>query len=546
MGAPQSFVKTQQPDMPFIVTDDYLVDLTGGQACLTLRSSPSAAHRGCFLEVEVHARQGPHAPKTLLASSQCDIQGHSPIALVLDIRDGRLSMALPQDIRSGQQWRHVDSLPDNEDGTLVMDLVLRYKADSSIAFSRAVGVYTSTEALAGCRKRQNALLHDAKSTRQLARPWFVWPKHTHVHVATVSFQEGDAVSSFVLGVAKLLANNGVPCTLYAAHCDLGLRGLIKPPEFLLATVQEQDVLFQNYSIYDPFMPALSALPCKKILYYHGITPPALIRSYRPQLALECEKGYEQMSLVPSFPKLMANSLVSSCVLAEALRDGTEEPTDSCGSERDPAESITVCPPLIGIDHIAGAGSKPVDVPLPPVRLLYVGRIVPHKKIEDLLALFHEYHRLEADSCLLLVGRPEFPEYADRLNRLVASEFPHLTSKVHWCGHVPQERLNGMYASASAFVTMTEHEGFCVPLVEAMAFDVPVFAFAEPAVTETLGGAGFLYASKDFPSIAAEMRRVLGDEAQRETMLAAQRRRVRQIAREADGHHVWQALEEVLD
>jgi glycosyltransferase involved in cell wall biosynthesis len=207
--------------------------------------------------------------------------------------------------------------------------------------------------------------------------------------------------------------------------------------------------------------------------------------------------------------------------------------------------VSVCPPVVGMLRLRETAPEPLDLQLPSVRLLYVGRIAPHKKVEDLLALFHEYQRREPDSCLFLVGAPGEPAYVDQLAALLMGTYAHLGSRVYRLGRVSNGFLRSLYENASAFLTMSEHEGFCVPLVEAMIFEVPVFAFAEPAVTETLGNAGRLFEVKDFPTMAAEIHRVLHDDMEREAMLAAQQRRLAYLQREADGHHIWKALEEAL-
>ena len=459
--------------------------------------------------------------------------------------DHGLTVSFPYYAGATEQWVNEAMLSRCDDEMLVLRVVLRYKTDHEIAFDRDFCVYTSDEALGRSRQGQDALLNEGASAQHAALAWYDWPEDTHVHLVTVSLQSFDAVSSFVLGVCKLLMRSGTPCSLYANFCNARLRGLIKPPELLFSSVRPHDVLFFNYSIYDPYLPALSALNCRKVLYYHGITPPSLIRAYSPELALACERGYDQMSFVPCFQKLMANSATSARVLTDALNQHGEGSQCTSPDEKHPAKEISVCPPVIGLRAFAEIALEPSDLSLPRVRLLYVGRIVPHKKIEDLLALFHEFHQREPDSCLLLAGRSALPHYDDYLVKLVAGRFSHLKSRVHRLGQVSQGALKSLYSLATAFVTMSEHEGFCVPLVEAMGFDVPVFAFAEPAITETLGQGGRVFSSKDLPAMAAEIHRVIHDDAERESIVAAQRKRVRQIEREADGSRVWEALEEVL-
>jgi glycosyltransferase involved in cell wall biosynthesis len=242
---------------------------------------------------------------------------------------------------------------------------------------------------------------------------------------------------------------------------------------------------------------------------------------------------------------MANSAVSARVMAAAENDINRRERGGAFDIDSRLRKISICPPMVGTDRFSGARTCPLQLPLKPVRLLHVGRLVPHKRIEDVIALFHEYNRLEPESCLLLVGNDSSKGYPDYLRDIVSTRFPHLQSNIHFLGEVPQAILKSAYNEASAFLTMSEHEGFCLPLVEAMSFGLPIFAYAEPAVMETLGGSGKVFQSKDFPVMAAEIHRVLHDPSEREHMIVRQRGRLEEIAAQADGRCIWMAMREVL-
>ena len=157
-------------------------------------------------------------------------------------------------------------------------------------------------------------------------------------------------------------------------------------------------------------------------------------------------------------------------------------------------------------------------------ILFVGRMIPNKKIDDLIRIFHAYKtRCNPRSRLLLVGSyGGFDLYFAMLQQLVARL---RVPDVFFMGHVSNEELSAFYDVADLFLCASEHEGFCVPLVEAMAADVPILAYAAGAVPETLGGAGLLFAPKDL-EVAAEMLGMLVyDRALRAQVLAGQRRRL---------------------
>ena len=160
-----------------------------------------------------------------------------------------------------------------------------------------------------------------------------------------------------------------------------------------------------------------------------------------------------------------------------------------------------------LELAANGGSKPAPHAAGQfdderTNVLFVGRMIPNKRIENVIRSFHAYQqRFNPRSRLLLVGsHGGFEKYLTMLHQLVATLG---VSDVHFSGHVSNEELTAYYEAADVFLCASEHEGFCVPLVEAMAADVPVLAYAAGAVPETLGGAGLLFAPKDL-EVAAEM------------------------------------------
>ena len=139
----------------------------------------------------------------------------------------------------------------------------------------------------------------------------------------------------------------------------------------------------------------------------------------------------------------------------------------------------------------------------------MGRIAPHKRVEDLFALFEFYHELDPDSACSSSERSAFEGYR-RIPAVLAAQrnTPPLRDLIHFRETVSDGQLKTLYQSSSAFVTMSEHEGFCVPVVEAMTFDIPVFAFAERGRAGNVGRSGRVFYSKEFDAIAADLRSVL--------------------------------------
>ena len=163
-------------------------------------------------------------------------------------------------------------------------------------------------------------------------------------------------------------------------------------------------------------------------------------------------------------------------------------------------------------------------------VLFVGRLAPNKRHEDLIRLASYWKRfVSPDLRLLLVGKlPRRREYFDALQALLYEE-GFTPWEVVFTGHVDHGDLLACYAAADVFVSMSEHEGFGVPLVEAMLMDVPVLAYRAGAVPDTLGGAGLQFTEKRIGEVAEIAHRLATDDALRTSVLAGQRRRLAAFA-----------------
>jgi L-malate glycosyltransferase len=141
--------------------------------------------------------------------------------------------------------------------------------------------------------------------------------------------------------------------------------------------------------------------------------------------------------------------------------------------------------------------------------MFVGRVIPNKKFEDVIRTFHAYRtRHNPRSRLLLVGSYSgFERYLAMLQSLIARLG---TPDVHFLGHVSNEQLTALYDVADLFLCASEHEGFCVPIIEAFHKGVPVLAYASTAVPATMDGGGVLYDSKDPLDVARLLDAVASD------------------------------------
>jgi glycosyltransferase involved in cell wall biosynthesis len=196
-------------------------------------------------------------------------------------------------------------------------------------------------------------------------------------------------------------------------------------------------------------------------------------------------------------------------------------------------ATAVAPVLIDLEalsaHAAGGAEADVEARV-GLRVLFVGRITPNKAQHDLIKALAVYRRLyDPRARLHLVGGVAAPRYQTALEGFVAAL--GLEEAVTLTGAVPAGVLAAHYRDADVFVCLSEHEGFCVPLLEAMHHGLPVIAYAAAAVPETLAGAGVLLTDKSPATVAAAIHAVVSDTGVRDALVAAGGTRVKDFALE---------------
>jgi glycosyltransferase involved in cell wall biosynthesis len=235
----------------------------------------------------------------------------------------------------------------------------------------------------------------------------------------------------------------------------------------------------------PRLQDLLDLPNPKLLLYHNVTPPAWLWEHAPLVAVQCAIGREQLpALVESARVTAADSAFNAAELAELGASQTE-----------------VIPLLVDRTPLGPPSVAAAPGPPGPPTVIFVGRLSPHKRQEDVIEVFALYRRHRApDARLVLVGDPLSVGYAERLRELADAAAP---GAVTIESGLDPAALGARYRSAHAFLCLSAHEGFCIPLLEAFHFGVPVIARPAGAVPETVGDAGLLVEDSD-PAVIAEL------------------------------------------
>lgn len=326
---------------------------------------------------------------------------------------------------------------------------------------------------------------------------------------------GDAVGNNALRLRALFRRLGHDSDIFAMSIDEALTGDVKP--WAGGEARRGDITILHFAMPSPMTRAFGSLPGVRVLCYHNVTPPEFFAPYDAGITRLTMLGREEL-----------DSLVDRVDLAVGVSEYNRQELDDVGFE-----STGVMPLLIDTARLTNAPPVPaLEAILQDglVNILFVGRIAPNKKIEDHIRLAEHYKRyVDVYYRFIFVGHTgAVPRYYDTIRALIG-EYRMLPERFWFPGPASDAELSAYYRNAHAYVSLSEHEGFCVPLVEAMATDVPVLAFAAGAVPETLGGAGVTFSPKDLEVAAELLGGLVYDQPLRTAVINGQRARLAAFA-----------------
>jgi len=328
---------------------------------------------------------------------------------------------------------------------------------------------------------------------------------------------GDAVGDCARGMRETFRDWGLESDVYALTVDDELQDDVRPwsdPE-----AGQGDITILHFAIPSPMTQAFARLPGIRVLYYHNVTPPRFFAPFDPALARMAARGRRELQ-----------ELAGRVDLALGVSDYNRRELEAFGFTPTgvlpllvDVDRLTSAPPVPALERLLGDGL---------VNILFVGRLAPNKRIEDHIRLAEVFKRyVDSYYRFIFVGRYDaVPRYHHAIRALVL-EYRMLPERFWFTGPVPDEELAAYYRHAHAYVSLSEHEGFCAPLVEAMAMDVPILAYAEAAVPETLGGAGLSFAPKDLELAGELLGMLVYDDAVRQAVVAGQRTRLAAFGRD---------------
>jgi glycosyltransferase involved in cell wall biosynthesis len=331
------------------------------------------------------------------------------------------------------------------------------------------------------------------------------PRAVHQVLAALAY--GDAIGNEAIAIRKHLRGRGFESEIFAEKVHPAMANLARPLSEYAAAAREGALCLFHFSIGSAASSLVYHGKDPVICVYHNITPPEFFFPFHPHLARLCHHGKRELV-----------AFASRSVLGLGASEFNRKELAAAGFK-----ATGVLPLVIDWSRYE---EPPSPVMLERLRgfegptILFVGRVVPNKKLEDVLssfAAFQRHHR--PDSRLLFVGDATGQEkYLRRLHERVRTL---RIRNVIFTGQVSQADLIAAYQSSQAFLCLSEHEGFCAPLLEAMHFGLPVLAYDAAAVSETMAGGGILLDNKDPRVVAEALHLVLTDPAFRTRVLSSQ-------------------------
>ena len=323
--------------------------------------------------------------------------------------------------------------------------------------------------------------------------------------------KGDAIGDSARRVRGLIRELGHDSDIYALTVDDELRGDIRP--FGDPQARTGDLTIFHFALPSPMTDAFARLPHGRVLQYHNVTPAQFFAPYDAGIFRLAALGRQELG-----------TLAGQTDAALGDSEYNRQELESLGFTNTGVFPIAIDPDRIRNAPRRHALEQVLSDGL--MNFLFVGRIVPNKKIEDHIRLAEHYKRyVDTDYRFIFVGRTDgVPRYYNMVRALIA-EYQMPSDRFVFTGPVPDEDLATFYRMARVYISLSEHEGFCVPLLEAMAADVPVLAYASTAVPDTLGGAGVQFAPKDLEYAAELLGELAFDEDLRARVIAGQRRRL---------------------
>jgi len=334
-----------------------------------------------------------------------------------------------------------------------------------------------------------------------------------IHQILAGYTNGDAISNEARYFRDIFRKNGFTSDIYCPQRNIGEKNK-DAFDINQCAPSKEDIVLLHLSMGTPANIYFNNLDCRKIILYHNITPSHFFRFINEDTLSTLEQGLKQVAMLADSADI--NLADSKFNAKEVTKLGYKD--------------VDVLPIIIDFEKLDIPPAKRILAKYKDGKknILFVGRCAPNKKIEDLITAFYVYKRtVDSESRLILAGSPNgceryFYMLKDYIGKLNLEDSVILTASI------PQNELNAYYQIADLFLCMSEHEGFCIPLIEAMYKNTPILAYAEAAVPETLDGASVIFKEKDYKTVVEMMNQIITDNDIKQNIINAQNKRVQKL------------------
>ncbi|NRT90802.1 glycosyltransferase [Clostridium beijerinckii] len=324
-----------------------------------------------------------------------------------------------------------------------------------------------------------------------------------------SLSYGDAIGNEVIAIDKVIRELGYNTMTFSDYIDsrINIEATIYDKNTFTSQLTNKDIIIYHKAIGSHFSDEIKDFKCKKIMIYHNMTPKEFFLQYNKKTALALENGIKQLEDLKGYiDYILADSEYNKLEL--------EEMGFKCG--------IDVQPLVINFeDYNKKPNEDIINQYSSGTNIIFTGRIAPNKKQEDIIKVFYYYKNyVDKDARLFLIGSYNGTEkYYAKLRGFVKKL--KLTD-VYFTGHIPFKDIIAYYKIADVFLCMSEHEGFCVPLLESMYFNVPIIAFNSSAISYTLGDSGILLNNKNYIEYSEVIRKIMQDNTYKQELIGKQK------------------------
>lgn len=343
-----------------------------------------------------------------------------------------------------------------------------------------------------------------------------------------AFHYGDAIGNSAYCLHEFLLARGIESRIVALTIDENMRD--KAVFFSDYKENPASMKVLHFAVPSPLTDFFLEARGKKVMVYHNVTPSHFFVEFSDDLVRFTHEGRNHLKRLSDCFDL---SIAVSEYNAGELRDLN-------------FKNVRVFPLMINLADYDKPYSRAYYDLLKDERknIIFVGRVTPNKKIEDLIKVLFFYKKyLSAAVRLIVAGNPRtLPKYYDAVKDL-AGRFYLNSDDVFFTGHIPFSELLSVYRLGDLYLSMSEHEGFCLPLMESCFFQVPIIAYDAGAISETLQGAGLVVKEKDYAHIAGLAEKVMYDEGLNADLKKLQKERIQKYRQDAVPEKLLKILEE---